>query len=287
VQILVTPVTEAVVDATIPEMAPTPVEQDVHEWLAYVYGKPFSELPTDLYIPPDALEVFLETFSGPLDLLLYLIRKNNLDILDIPIAEITKQYIEYVELMRDFRLELAAEYLVMAATLAEIKSRMLLPRQESLEEEEEIDPRAELVRRLQEYERFKKAANDLNDLPRMERDIFVSRAEEPPMKHVKPLPEVDLKELLMALKNVMKNVDLKQSHHIERETLTVREKMTYILNMAGSGKFTPFESLFNYDEGRLGVVVTFIAVLELSKQAMIEIIQNEALSPIHVKAVQA
>lgn len=279
--------TEAVIESDAPEVALAPIEQDVHEWLAYVYGKPFAELPTDLYIPPDALEVFLETFSGPLDLLLYLIRKNNLDILDIPIAEITRQYVEYVELMRDFRLELAAEYLVMAATLAEIKSRMLLPRQACEEEEQERDPRAELVRRLQEYERFKKAAEDLDGLPRMERDIFVSRAEEPPMDHVKPLPDVELKELLLALKNVMKNVDLKQSHHIEKETLTVREKMTYVLQMASNGKFTPFESLFNYNEGRIGVVVTFIAVLELVKQAMIEIIQNDAFSSIHVKAVSA
>jgi len=280
-------VTEAELDLDVAGQAV--VEQDVHEWLAYVYGKPFAELPSDLYIPPDALEVFLETFSGPLDLLLYLIRKNNLDILDIPIAEITRQYIEYVELMRDFRLELASEYLVMAATLAEIKSRMLLPRQASNEDEEELDPRAELVRRLQEYERFKKAGEDIDALPRLERDIFISRAQEPVMEHVKPEPEVNLSEMLHALKNILKKADLKQSHHIEKETLSVREKMTYVLGLTKGENFVPFEGLFKFDEGRLGVVVTFIAILELLKQSMVEIIQNEAaqFSPIHIKAVQA
>ncbi|MAZ39285.1 MAG: segregation/condensation protein A [Legionellales bacterium] len=279
--------TEAELDLDVAGQAV--VEQDVHEWLAYVYGKPFAELPSDLYIPPDALEVFLETFSGPLDLLLYLIRKNNLDILDIPIAEITRQYIEYVELMRDFRLELASEYLVMAATLAEIKSRMLLPRQASNEDEEELDPRAELVRRLQEYERFKKAGEDIDALPRLERDIFISRAQEPVMEHVKPEPEVNLSEMLHALKNILKKADLKQSHHIEKETLSVREKMTYVLGLTKGENFVPFEGLFKFDEGRLGVVVTFIAILELLKQSMVEIIQNEAaqFSPIHIKAVQA
>lgn len=262
-------------------------EQQLHEWLAYVYGQPLSALPTDLYIPPDALEVFLDAFSGPLDLLLYLIRKNNLDILDIPIVDITRQYVEYIELMHEFRLELAAEYLVMAATLAEIKSRMLLPRQASEDAEEEIDPRAELVRRLQEYERFKQAAEDIDALPRLERDIFVTKALEPDMEHVKPDPEVDLSEMLLALKNVLKKVDLKQSHHIEKETLTVREKMSHVLNVLQARHFTPFEALFNYDEGRIGVVVTFTAVLELLKQSMIELIQNEPFSPIHVKAVEA
>lgn len=262
-------------------------DQQFHEWLAYVYGQPISQLPADLYIPPDALEVFLEAFSGPLDLLLYLIRKNNLDILDIPIVEITRQYVEYIELMREFRLELAAEYLVMAATLAEIKSRMLLPRQPSEEEEEVVDPRAELVRRLQEYERFKQAAEDIDTLPRLERDIFIARGQEPDMEHVKPDPDVDLQEVLLALKKVLKQVDLKQSHHIEKETLTVREKMSHVLNVLQSRHFSPFEALFNFDEGRLGVVVTFIAVLELLKQSMIQLIQNEPFSPIHVKAVEA
>jgi segregation and condensation protein A len=264
-------------------LADTPIIQD---WLAFVHGQPLSHMPNDLYIPPDALEVFLEAFSGPLDLLLYLIRKNNLNILDIPMAEITKQYIEYVELMREFRLELAAEYLVMAATLAEIKSRCLLPRPPNVSEEE-ADPRAELVRRLQEYERFKKAGEDLDLLLRVNRDIFIGSANPPPFDEVRPEPEVDLKEVLLALKNVFKQVDLKQHHHIQKETLTVREKMTHVLSLISGEKFTAFESLFIYDEGRLGVVVTFIAILELLKQSMIELIQNEPFSPIHVKAVQA
>lgn len=280
--------TELVVEeqqpATIEQLG---LEQQLSEWLAYVHGKPVTQLPNDLYIPPDALEVFLEAFSGPLDLLLYLIRRNNIDILDIPIAEITRQYVEYVELMHEFRLELAAEYLVMAATLAEIKSRMLLPRQASAENPEEMDPRVALVRRLQEYERFKKAAEDLDALPRLERDLFVTRALEPDLEHVKPLPDVSMKELLLALKDVLKRVDLKQSHHIEKEALSVREKMTYVLSKINIYGFTAFEELFNYSEGRLGVVVTFIAVLELLKQSMIELIQNEPFSPIHVKAVAA
>lgn len=269
---------------TSSDITPSPsVPQD---WMAFIHGQPLSTLPVDLYIPPDALEVFLEAFSGPLDLLLYLIKRNNIDILDIPIAEITKQYIEYVELMREFRLELAAEYLVMAATLAEIKSRCLLPRPENVEEDE-ADPRAELVRRLQMYERFKKAAEDLDVLPRVGRDVFMTTADAPLFEQVRPLPEVDLKELLLALKHVLKQVDLKQNHQIQKEVLTVREKMTHILSMLTENSFTPFEQLFQYDEGRMGVVVTFIAVLELLKQSMIELVQQEPFSPIHVKAVAA
>lgn len=253
------------------------------EPFAVVQGQLLLTLPTDLYIPPDALRVFLETFEGPLDLLLYLIKRQNLDILNIPIAEITRQYIEYVELMRDLRFELAAEYLLMAAMLAEIKSRMLLPRVSDIEEEE-TDPRAELVRRLQEYEIFKKAAEDLDALPREGRDVFKVQTEVPELKTSLPAPQVTLQELLLALKGLMARADLVVSHQVKRETLSVRERMVTILNTLSSERFVEFTQLFDIKEGRLGVVVTFLATLELLKQALIELIQNEPFSVIHVKA---
>lgn len=255
--------------------------------IALVKGQAVTEMPLDLYIPPDALKVILEAFEGPLDLLLYLIRRNNLDILDIPIIDITRQYVQYIELMQDLRLELAAEYLVMAATLAEIKSRMLLPRKSEEEEDgEEDDPRAQLIRRLQEYERFKHAAQNVDELPRMGRDLFQATAEtHPEMDYVKPLPDVELKELLLAMRDVLRRANLVESHQVEKETLTVRERMTHVLERLNSHSFVEFTQLFNYREGRPGVVVTFIAVLELLKQSMIEIIQHEAFSPIHLKAV--
>ena len=242
----------------------------------------FTKLPEDLYIPPEALEVFLDTFEGPLDLLLYIIKKHNVDILDIPVAKITEQYMQYVDIMKDIQLELAGEYLVMAAMLAEIKSRMLLPRTEE-EDEESIDPRAELVRRLQEYERFKTAAENLDEIPRLERDITLAKVLPPDLKKTKPLPEVQLSELLNALKDVVKQADLQESHHIEREYLSVREKMTYVKIQTHS--FLSFTNLFNYREGRTGVVVTFIAILELLKQSMIEVVQSEPFASIHIKAV--
>ncbi len=248
---------------------------------AIVQGCPLLTLPQDLYIPPDALEVFLDAFEGPLDLLLYLIKRQNLDILDIPIAQITAQYMEYVELMKDMRLELAAEYLVMAAMLAEIKSRMLLPRPAEAEDEE--DPRAELVRRLQEYERFKKAALDLDELPRLERDLFATEVEVPP-GHVRRLPpEVDLREVLLALRDVLARADLFTSHRVEKESLSMRERMSLVLEKVRGHGFVPFVHLFELHEGRPGIVVTFLALLELIKSATIELVQSEPFAPIHVR----
>ncbi|MCY1330454.1 Segregation and condensation protein A [compost metagenome] len=251
--------------------------------LALVYGEVVTELPQDLYIPPDALEVFLEAFEGPLDLLLYLIRKQNIDILDIPVAEITRQYMGYVELMKTARLELAAEYLVMAAMLAEIKSRMLLPRSSEAEAEEE-DPRAELIRRLQEYERFKKAAEDLDELPREGRDYIVPTVSAPDARARKLLPEVSLPELLYSLGEVLRRADLFESHQVTREMLSTRERMTEILERLKGAGFVPFIQLFRVEEGRLGVVVTFMAILELIKEQLVELVQNEAFAPIHVRA---
>ncbi|KTT29320.1 chromosome segregation protein ScpA [Pseudomonas oryzihabitans] len=251
--------------------------------LALVYGEAFTELPQDLYIPPDALEVFLEAFEGPLDLLLYLIRKQNIDILDIPVAEITRQYMSYVELMKAVQLELAAEYLLMAAMLAEIKSRMLLPRAEGLEAEEE-DPRAELIRRLQEYERFKKAAEDLDELPREGRDFVVPTLPAPEARARKLLPEVGLGELLLAMGEVLRRADLFESHQVTREILSTRERMSQVLERLKDGAFVPFVALFTLEEGRLGVVVTFMAILELVKESLVELVQNEPFSPIHVRA---
>ncbi|MCB1734024.1 MAG: segregation/condensation protein A [Chromatiaceae bacterium] len=250
---------------------------------AVVQGQPQYTLPKDLYIPPDALEVFLDAFEGPLDLLLYLIRRQNLDILDIPIADITRQYMEYIEMMQELRFELAAEYLVMAAMLAEIKSRMLLPRVETAEDDEH-DPRAELIRRLQEYERFKQAAEDIGELSQLGRDVFpVSVAV--PYKHVDQTPpDVDLKEVLLALKDVLHRADLFSSHHVSREPLSLRERMSRVLESVAGDRFTQFTDLFDVGEGRAGVVVTFMAVLELIKQQLIELVQAESFAPIHVRA---
>jgi len=249
---------------------------------AVVQGAPVTQLPQDLYIPPDALEIFLEAFEGPLDLLLYLIKRQNLDILDVPIAEITRQYVEYVELMKELNLELAAEYLVMAAMLAEIKSRMLLPR--PVEAEDEEDPRAELVRRLQEYERFKQAADDLDRLPRLGRELYQAGIEAPQRRVVKAQPTVSLKEVLLALKAVMARAEMFSSHHVQREPLSVRERMSQVLGSLDSDRFTDFTRLFNPEEGRLGVAVTLLAILELLKDSLIEMVQTEPYGPIHVKA---
>jgi len=248
---------------------------------AIVQGTPLLVLPLDLYIPPDALEVFLDTFEGPLDLLLYLIKRQNLDILDIPIAQITEQYMAYVELMKDFRLELAAEYLVMAALLAEIKSRMLLPRPAATEEE--ADPRADLIRRLQEYERFKKAALDLDGLPRLERDHYLVQAPVPPGHRRLIPPEVDLREVFLALRDLMARADLFTSHRVEKESLSLRERMALVLAKLQGLGFVPFVHLFEIHEGRAGIVVSFLAVLELIKSATIELVQTEPFAPIHVR----
>jgi len=253
---------------------------------AIVDGEPVTTLPQDLYIPPYALQVFLEAFEGPLDLLLYLIRRQNIDILDIPIAEITRQYVQYIELMKELQLELAGEYLLMAAMLAEIKSRMLLPRPHS-EEEEEDDPRAELVRRLQEYERFKKAAQDLSDLPRLERDIHVVDVEPPERKVVTQLPDVTLKELLIAFHEVLKRAEMFTNLQLQREPLSVRQRMSEILTRINANSFTVFAELFDPEEGRMGVAVTFIAVLELLRESVIEVVQGEEFSPLHVRAASS
>lgn len=251
--------------------------------IATVRGEAFTSLPIDLYIPPDAMEVILEIFEGPLDLLLYLIRKHNLDILDIPVAEITRQYTEYVELMTQFRLELAADYLEMAALLAEIKSRMLLPRPAEVGNEE-ADPRAELVRRLQEYERIKMAAENMEHLPRMGRELFPASATIPKFDIEKPQPYVDLKEVLLALKEVFKRVDHQTMHQVQAEGLSVREKMSQVLVKLQGDRFIDFVEFFDLSEGRLGVVVTFLAILELLRETMIELVQTEAYGPIYIRA---
>ena len=252
---------------------------------ALVQGEPVTQLPLDLYIPPDALEVILEQFEGPLDLLLYLIRKQNLDILEINVFEITQQYMRYVEIMQAVHLELAGEYLVMAAMLAEIKSRILLPRPAEIEDEEE-DPRAELIRRLQDYERFKKAAEDLDEYPRMGRDTLEIEIKTPEYTVEKQHPDVDFNELMLAFSDVLHRSNMYTEHEIHREKLSTRERMSQILSNLQSthGEFTPFTQLFTVEEGRNGVVTTFLATLELIKEQLIEIVQNETFGPIHVKA---
>lgn len=252
--------------------------------LAIVRGEPMLQMPQDLYIPPDALEVILEAFEGPLDLLLYLIRRQNLDILDIPVAEITRQYMAYIELMRDvMRLELAAEYLLMAAILAEIKSRLLLPRPPSDESIEE-DPRAELVRRLQEYERFKRAAADIDELPRLERDTTVVQADTGERNVIRIPPPLELQDVLLALKDVMHRAELFGHHAIRREALSVRQRMGELLGRLDPVEFCRLETLFDVTEGRLGIVVTFLAMLELAKEMLIEIVQEEPLAAIYVRS---
>jgi segregation and condensation protein A len=272
---------------TAPQDAFASVPQQQEMPLAIVRGEPMLQMPQDLYIPPDALEVILEAFEGPLDLLLYLIRRQNLDILDIPVAEITRQYMDYIEMMRDvMRLELAAEYLLMAAILGEIKSRLLLPRppaEEGLEE----DPRAELVRRLQEYERFKKAAEDIDTLPRMERDFAPAHADTGERTVIKLPPPLDLKELLLALKDVLHRAELFGHHAIKREALSVRQRMGELLSRLSDTSFHRFETLFDVSEGRLGVVVTFLAMLELAKEMLVEIVQEEPLAAVYVRSKTA
>lgn len=253
---------------------------------AVVDGEPVTQLPQDLYIPPYALQVFLEAFEGPLDLLLYLIRRQNIDILDIPIAEITRQYVQYIEVMKELQLELAGEYLLMAAMLAEIKSRMLLPRPQT-EEEEEEDPRAELVRRLQEYERFKKAAEDIDSLPRLERDVMVANADAPDRKVTTKLPDVTLKELLLAFHEVLRRAEMFSNLHLQREPLSVRQRMSEILSRIKANTFSRFADLFDPEEGRMGVAVTFIAILELLRESAIEVVQAEAYAPLHVRAASS
>ena len=276
--------TVVVSNAPPPAAAPLLPPQQAEMPFAVVNGEPFSQLPRDLYIPPQALEVFLEAFEGPLDLLLYLIRRQNIDILDIPLAEITRQYMKYIELMQELQLELAGEYLVMAATLAEIKSRMLLPRPK-LGEDSGEDPRAELVRRLQEYERFKRAAAAIDELPRSERDVWPAGAELKDRQPLRALPQVALQEMLLAFKDVVARAEMFAHHHIQRERLSVGERMSDILAvLGGSAGFVPFLQLFRPEEGRMGVTVTFAAILELMREGLIDIVQAQAYAPLHVRS---
>ena len=270
-------------------MSNDPVSAAVQQEMpfAMVLGEPLTEMPRDLYIPPQAMEVFLDAFEGPLDLLLYLIRRQNLNILDIPIAEITRQYMKYIEVMTELQLDLAGEYLVMAATLAEIKSRMLLPRATEPGEGLEEDPRAELVRRLQEYERFKQAAMRVDELPRLERDTWIASAEVGERRTVRVLPEVTLKELLIAFRDVAVRAEMFAHHHIHREPLSVRARMSDVLATLQAGGFVEFSRLFLPEEGRMGVAVTFVAVLELMREGLIEISQTEPYGPIHVRGADA
>ncbi len=250
-----------------------------------VSGESIEELPKDLYIPPESLKVVLDAFEGPLDLLLYLIRRQNLEILNIPIAEVTRQYMKYVEMMKALDLEMAAEYLVMAAMLAEIKSRMLLPRHEEVEDED--DPRAELIRRLQEYEQFKRAAEELNELPRMERDITAIEIAAPE-RGSRPQPEVEMQALLAAFSDVLQRAELFNSHHVQREPLSIRERMSSVLSRLEEAAeddvpFIEFATLFRVEEGRAGVVITLMAILELIKETLISIVQNEPYGPIYIR----
>jgi segregation and condensation protein A len=251
---------------------------------ALVQGQPMTQMPLDLYIPPDALEVILEQFEGPLDLLLYLIRKQNLDILDVNVTQIVDQYILYIDMMQSLHLELAGEYLVMAAMLAEIKSRVLLPRHSDASgDNEDEDPRAELIRRLQEYERFKTAAENIEALPRMERDTVQTRIEVTNKTVIRPHPGVDMKEIMLAMAAVMRRAERFEHHEIQREVLSTRERMIQVLEQLQHGEFAPFTSLFSMEEGRLGVVVTFLAILELVKEKTLELVQQEAFGPIHLR----
>jgi len=251
---------------------------------AVIHGELVARPPQDLYIPPDAMEVFLDAFEGPLDLLLYLIKKQNLDILDIPVAQITEQYMEYVELMKLAKLDLAAEYMVMAALLAEIKSRMLLPRPVN-EEGDEEDPRAQLVRRLQEYERYRKAARDIHELPQVGREVHLGNVPFVPTERPLVEPTVSLYDLLDAFKEVLVRAEQARRFRIDREVLSVRERMTQVLERINAERFLEFGALFDYREGRMGVVVTFMALLELLKDGMVVLVQNEPYGAIHVKSV--
>ena len=249
---------------------------------AVVDGEPVVELPKDLYIPPDALEIFLEAFEGPLDLLLYLVKRQNLDILDIPIAAITRQYMEYIDLMKELRLELAAEYLAMAAMLAEIKSRLLLPQPETIDDED--DPRAELVRRLQEYERYQQAAERLDELPRIGRDLVEVRAATPYVRIERPQPRVERDDLLVALADVLARAQSYRRHQVQMEWLSVRERMSIVLEHVQRVRFVEFTALFTPREGRQGVVVTLLALLELLRESLVDIVQARPFGPVHVSA---
>ena len=248
---------------------------------AVVQGKNLTTLPKDLYIPPDALEIILEAFEGPLDLLLYLIRRQNLNILEIDVAEISKQYMGYIDLMKTIQLEVASDYLVMAAMLTEIKSRMLLPKRD--EEVDEEDPRAELIRRLQDYERFKAAADDLDQLPRLERDTHPAKIFSETSKPEPGYVQVEINDLIVALADVMARAEMFESHQIQFETLSTRERMSDVLEIISNGEFVVFNQLFSIEEGKIGVVVTFLAIMELLKERLVDIVQNELFGSIHLR----
>lgn len=271
---------------TLVEIASPIVDPQLAAPFAIVRGEAMTMMPQDLYIPPQALKIFLEAFEGPLDLLLYLIKKQNFDIVDIKIADVTKQYIAYIELMQEIQLELAAEYLVMAAYLAEIKSRCLLPRAVTAENEE-LDPRAELIRRLQEYEQIKYAAEEFDKMPQQGRDIFPAIVTVQRGETVAEPPSVDLRELAVVFQEILQRAKLVAKHQIKREGLSIRERMSQILTHIGEQKEARFTNLFNVEEGKQGVVVTFIALLELLKQALIELFQDGPFGEIHVKAIEA
>ncbi len=262
---------------------PAPLTQQQPLALAFVNGEALIEKPEDLYIPPDALEVILETFEGPLDLLLYLIRKQKFDIAELPVLQVTKQYMHYVEAMADVKLELAGEYLVMAAMLAEIKSRILLPKIKEMDDEEN-DPRAELIRRLQEYEKIKQAAETLDETPRLERDFHVSHAipsdNVQPIKH---LPQVTLKELVLAFSDALKRSNAFKDHKISKEALSTRARMSLLVQRLNGVNFTSMTDLLDVNEGAAGVVVTFVAILELVKEGLVVLEQAEPYSNLHVK----
>ena len=248
---------------------------------AVVQGKNLTTLPKDLYIPPDALEIILEAFEGPLDLLLYLIRRQNLNILEIDVAEISKQYMGYIDLMKTIQLEVASDYLVMAAMLTEIKSRMLLPKRD--EEVDEEDPRAELIRRLQDYERFKAAADDLDQLPRLERDTHPAKIFSETSKPEPGYVQVEINDLIVALADVIARAEMFESHQIQFETLSTRERMSDVLERISNGEFVVFNQLFSIEEGKIGVVVTFLAIMELLKERLVDIVQNELFGSIHLR----
>ena len=261
-------------------------ELDVAPPVARVLGQDWSDLPQDLYIPPDALEVILDAFEGPLDLLLWLIRRNNINVLDIPMADLTRQYVEYVELMRKHRLELAADYLVMAATLIEIKSRMLLPRPEKVEEGEELDPRAELVRRLLEYEQMKRAAQNLDGVPLLGRDfqmvtVYLDRLA------IRRLPQVSTDDLMAAWADILKRAKMNTHHKIGRQELSVREHMSRILKTLQEVGHALFTELFPHEAGRPELVVTFLALLELTRERLVDLTQTEPFAPIYASLAHA
>lgn len=270
---------------TLKKEQPSNPNHQQHEMsFGLIYGKSITKIPENLYIPPDALEVILEAFEGPLDLLLYLIRRQNIDILEINVAIITSQYMDYIEAMNALQFGLAAEYLLMASLLAEIKSRMLLPRQKEGEEMEEEDPKANLILRLLEYERFKEAAENIDDLPRMNRDIFPTQVDKPVLQRQIEPPKVEMQELLLAFTEVLKRSDLQKTHTITSEKLSTRERMSHILTMVKAEEFIPFISLFDHKEGRPGIIVTFLALMELIRNALVNVVQSEEYGIIHIKA---